>query len=57
MSKLKSEVIKYSKKLLSEGIWEEVKELRNYLETEIQSVAKEINIAGIESNRLPNTSP
>ena len=51
-----SEAIKYSKKLLSEGIWEEVKELRNYLETEIQSIAKETNVAGIESNRLPNTS-
>ena len=41
-----SEAIKYAKKLLSDGIWEKVKELRDYLETEIQSVAKEINIAG-----------
>lgn len=51
-----SEAMKHSKKLLSDGAWEKVKELRNYLEDEIQSLGKEINIAGIESNRLPNTS-
>ncbi len=51
-----SEAIKYSKKLLSDGIWENVRELRNFLENEIQSIAKEANIVGIKSDRLPNTS-
>ncbi len=51
-----SESVKHATKIISNGEWEKVKELRDYLEAEIQNIATETKIIGTESDRLPNTS-
>ena len=51
-----SKAITHANKLISDGVWEKVRELRDYLEIEIQNIASETKIAGMETERLPNTS-
>ncbi|QDY69225.1 cysteine desulfurase family protein [Qingshengfaniella alkalisoli] len=41
---------------LADGVWEDVKKLRNILESLLASGAKETILVGKESQRLPNTS-
>ena len=51
-----SEAVKFSMQLLVDGVWDEIEELRNYMEDEIGNVSKETIIVGSENRRLPNTS-
>jgi cysteine desulfurase len=51
-----SEALKYSLKILADGVWEKVKELRDYMEAEILNIENSTKIIGLSSNRLPNTS-
>ena len=41
---------------LNSGLWEEIRELRDYLEDEIISLSSKSHIIGKQSDRLPNTS-
>jgi cysteine desulfurase len=48
--------ITYAKKQLSNGIWEEIGELRDYLESEVANISQSTKLVGKDSSRLPNTS-
>ncbi len=45
-----------AQKELSEGLWDQVEELRNYFETAIAQMAPDTTLVGKGINRLPNTS-
>jgi cysteine desulfurase len=51
-----SEAMKFSLKLLADGVWEQVRELRDYMEGEILNVANNTEVIGFANYRLPNTS-
>ena len=48
--------VEFAKKKLDDGLWDEVKALRDYLEAELFSNSPHTKCVGHESIRLPNTS-
>jgi len=48
--------VEFAKKKLDDGLWDEVKALRDYLEAELFSNSPNTKCVGHESIRLPNTS-